>query len=416
MAQTYIIDVTNRDGVQAPRICLSKFQKTIVNLYLDELGIFQSEFGFPITAHEINYLNANLELVERGVINNTRLSGWLRAIPEDIELAFSNCPKLEHVNLSISTSDIMIEHKFGGKFTHDDVIVTMGDAVRLAKEKGANSIGVNAEDASRSDMDYLIEFAGAAEVAGADRLRYCDTVGCETPFSIYERISNLALVTKLGIEVHCHNDLGMAVANSIAGAKAALDSGLDTYTNTCVNGLGERAGNADLVSVILALKHGNGLEKYKGSDRIKLNSAYRLCKYLSYALDIPIPINQPAMGVNAFAHESGIHAAGALENRKTYELYDFEEIGRGEPETIGTGQEITVGAYSGMKGLRSVYSRMGIEFENDNHASEILDLIRYASLHNQKSLLNVELRFIAEYPDITRQILTVDPRAVNFDK
>jgi len=409
VATAYIIDVTNRDGVQAPRICLSKFQKTILDLYLDELGVFQSEFGFPITSHEINYLNANLELVERGIITNTRLSGWLRAIPGDVELAFSNCPALKHVNLSISTSDIMIEHKFGGKFSHDDVIATMIEAVKLAKERGAISVGVNAEDASRSDMDYLIEFAGAAESAGADRLRYCDTVGCETPFSIYERITNLASQLKMGIEVHCHNDIGMAVANSVAGAKAAIDSGSDVYVNTCINGIGERAGNADTISVILALKHGCGLEHYGVDDRIKLDVAYRLCKYVSYALGIPIPINQPAMGANAFAHESGIHAAGALENRKTYELYNLEDVGRGEPEIISTGQEITVGEYSGIKGLRSVYFRMGIEFENDNHASEILDLVRYASLHNQKSLLDVELRFIAQYPDITRQILTVEP-------
>lgn len=412
MAQIYIIDVTNRDGVQAPRICLSKFQKTIVNLYLDELGVFQSEFGFPITAHETNYLNANLQLVERGAIANTRLSGWLRAISSDVELAFSNCPELKHVNLSISTSDIMIEHKYGRKFNRDDVIAKMVEAVKLAKEKGAISIGVNAEDASRSDMGYLIEFAQAAEVAGADRLRYCDTVGYETPFSIYERIAKLASQLEMGIEVHCHNDLGMAVANSVGGAKAANENGIDVYINTCINGIGERAGNADTMSVILALKYGCGLKNCDIGDDIKLDVAYRLCKYLSYALGISIPINQPAMGSNAFAHESGIHVAGALGNRKTYELYDFEDIGRGKPEVLNTGQEITVGAYSGMKGLRFVYSGMGIEFGNDSHAGEILDLVRYASLHNQKSLIEVELRFIAEYPDIARQILTVEPISV----
>lgn len=411
MAEIHIIDVTNRDAVQASRISLSKLQKTMLNLYLGELGILQSEFGFPIVRHEVNYLNANLELAERGAIGDTRLSGWLRAIPQDVELAFSNCPKLKHVNLSISTSDIMIEHKFGKKFGHDDVIRVVIDAVKQAKDNGALSIGVNAEDASRSDIGYLIEFALAAQDAGAAMLRYCDTVGSETPFSIYDRISKISSGIKIGVEVHCHNDLGMAVANSIAGAKAALDNGLDAYVNTCVNGLGERAGNADIVSVILALRYGSGLDKYETGEDIDLSVAYRLCRYISYALDIPIPINQPAIGANAFAHESGIHAAGALGNRKTYELYDLADVGRGKPEMIATGQEITVGEYSGIKGLRNVFDRLGIELENDRQAAEILDLVRYASLHNQKSLLEEELRFIGRYPDIVRRILTVEPHS-----
>jgi len=381
-------------------------QKTMLNLYLDELGILQSEFGFPFTEHEVNYLNANLELAEKGVIKSTRFSGWLRALPEDVEVAFSNCPKLKHVNLSISTSDIMIEQKFKGKFNRENVITTMVSAVKKAREKGAVSVGVNAEDASRSDMDYLLEFSQASQDAGADRLRYCDTVGCETPFSIYERIKKLATDLNIGIEIHCHNDLGMAVANSVAGAKAAIEGGLDAYINTCINGIGERAGNADLISVILALKHGSGLEEYEIEDNVRLEVAYRLCTYASYALGIPIPINQPGVGANAFAHESGIHVSSALENRNTYELYNYEDIGRGGAQVLETGQRITVGAYSGIKGVRHVYNRMGIEFKDDAQANRILELVRYATLHNQKSLLEEELRFIAEHPDIARKIIT----------
>ena len=121
------------------------------------------------------------------------------------------------------------------------VIKEMVEAVKEAKRLGTESIGVNAEDASRTNMDYLIEFAQAAKKAGAERIRYCDTLGCDTPFSIYERIKSLAEALNLPIEVHCHNDLGLVVANSIAGAKAANDSGCDAYINTCVNGMGERA-------------------------------------------------------------------------------------------------------------------------------------------------------------------------------
>jgi len=406
----YIIDVTNRDGVQTSRICLSKLQKTMINMYLNEMGIFQSEFGFPITRHETNYLNANLELAAKGVLSPIRLGGWLRATKEDVKLAFKMVPKLKHVNLSISTSDQMIVHKFKGKLDHASIITEMTDAVKAAKDLGAEGIGVNAEDASRTRIEYLIEFGLAAKKAGAERIRYCDTLGCDTPFSIYERIKQLTEAVQLPIEVHCHNDLGLVVANSLCGAMAAVDAGFDAYINTCINGMGERAGNADLVSVILAIKYGNQVrDKYHLDERVKLKVAWKICKYASYAFGIPIPINQPGLGANAFAHESGIHADGALKDRRNYELYDFEELGRGEPEIIETGRKITVGEYSGIKGFRNVYDKLEIAFANDEEATRILELVRYANVHNQKPLVDDELKFIAKYPDIAHKIFTMNP-------
>lgn len=407
----FIIDVTNRDGVQTSRICLSKLQKTMINLYLNEIGAFQSEFGFPITHHETNYLNANLELVKKGVIAPLRLGGWLRATKEDVLAAFTMVPGLEHLNLSISTSDQMIMHKFKGKLDHASIIGEMAEAVKTARKEGAQSIGVNAEDASRTRMEYLVEFSQAAKVAGADRIRYCDTLGCDTPFSIYERIKQLAQAVQLPVEIHCHNDLGLVVANSICGAMGANDAGCDAYINTCVNGMGERAGNADLVAVILALQYGNQVkEKYVLDDRINLKVAWKICKYASYAFGIPIPINQPGVGSNAFAHESGIHADGALKDRRNYELYDYEELGRGDPEIIETGRKITVGEYSGIKGFRNVYDKLEIVFHSDQEATEILELARYANVHNQKPLVDEELNFIAKYPEIARKIFTMEPR------
>ena len=406
----YIIDVTNRDGVQTSRICLSKLEKTMINIYLNDLGVFQSEFGFPVTHHETNYLKANLELVDLGAIKPMRLGGWLRAITEDVEESFKRVPKLKHVNLSISTSDQMIVHKFKGKLDHKSVIEKMVKAVKSAKSLGAEIIGVNAEDASRTDIKYLIEFAKAAKDTGACRIRYCDTLGYDSPFTIYERVSQLAKKVKIDIELHCHNDLGMVVANSIMGAKAANDAGVDAYINTCVNGMGERAGNADLISVILAVKYGSGLKgKYQLDERINLKMAWKLCTYASYAFGVPIPINQPGIGANAFAHESGIHADGALKDRRNYELYDFEELGRGEPEIIETGRHITAGEYSGIKGFRNVYENLEIEFKDDKEATKVLELVRYANVHNQKPLTQGELRFIAKYPDIAKKIFTMLP-------
>ena len=143
----YLIDVTNRDGVQTSRICLSKLQKTMINLYLNEMGVFQSEFGFPLTRHETNYLNANLELAKKKALSPIRLGGWLRATRDDVKNAFRLVPGLKHMNLSISTSDQMIIHKFKGRLDHGSVIREMAEAAKEAKHCGASSIGVNAEDA-----------------------------------------------------------------------------------------------------------------------------------------------------------------------------------------------------------------------------------------------------------------------------
>jgi homocitrate synthase NifV len=137
--------------------------------------------------------------------------------------------------------------------------------------------------------------------------------------------------------------------------------------------------------------------------------SWKLCKYASYAFGIPIPINQPGVGANAFAHESGIHADGALKDSRNYELYDFEELGRGEPEIIETGRKITIGEYSGIKGFRNVYEKLEIEFKNEEEATKILELARYANVHNQKPLVEEELRFIARYPEIATRLLTMTP-------
>ena len=406
----YFVDVTNRDGVQTSRLGLAKLQKTIINLMLDNVGITQSEFGFPTTKHEINYLNGNLELVDRGVITKTKLSGWMRGIEEDVILSFQNVPRLQNVNLSVSTSDQMIQGKFNGKKTKEDILKSTVKAVNTAKSCGAVSIGVNAEDASRSDINYLIEIAQEVKKHGARTFRYCDTLGYDDPQSAYDRIYKIATETKMDIELHFHNDLGMAAGNSIMGAKAAIDAGVNAYINTAINGMGERAGNADLISCLLGVLKSSGMHgKYEIDPNIDLSKTWKLAKYTSYAFNVPIPINQPATGANAFAHESGIHADGALKDRLNYELYNYEELGRGEPEIVETGRMITTGEYGGIKGFRNVYEKMEIEFQDENEARNILELARYANVHTQKPLTQSELKFIYYYPDIAAKIMTVTP-------
>ncbi len=404
------VDVTNRDGVQTSRLGLAKLQKTIINLMLNEMGINQSEFGFPITRHEVNYLNGNLELVERGVINKTMLSGWMRAIKGDVIESFQNVPKLQYINLSQSTSQQMTNGKYQGKKTLRDVLDDTLEAINEAINQNAKIIGVNAEDASRSDLEYLIEYAKECKKYGATRFRYCDTLGYDDPQSAYNRIFEIAKETQMDIELHFHNDLGMATGCSVMGARAAIDAGVDAWINTAINGMGERAGNADLVSCLLAVTKSSGFkDKYFIDPQIDLSKAWKLAKYTSYAFGVPIPMNQVAVGANAFAHESGIHADGALKDRRNYELYDFEELGRGEPEIIETGRMITVGEYAGIKGFRNVYHNLELEFHDENEARNILELARYANVHTQKPLTDSELRFIYFYPNIAAKIMTVDP-------
>ena len=414
MPKIYIVDVTNRDGVQTAKLGLSKLEKTMINMFLNQMGVFQSEFGFPTTRHEANYLNANLELVDMGVISPMRLEGWIRAIEADVEMAFSRIPKIKHLNLSISTSDQMITGKFQGRKNRKDIINDMTAAVDAAWEKGAESVGVNAEDASRTDIDYLIEFGTAAKEHGATRIRYCDTLGYDNPFSIYDTAYKMAKEVGLPIELHCHGDLGMAVANSIAGAKGVIDGGQDAYINTTVNGIGERAGNADLVATILAITKSKGFnEKYTLAGNIDLSLADRICKFASYAFGVPIPINQPGVGANAFAHESGIHADGVLKDPENYELYSFEELGRRQWDIVETGREICAGEYSGVSGFTYVMSKVAVgkTFETREEANRILELVRYANVLSHKPLAEEELRFIADYPDIAKQLLTVIPLA-----
>ncbi len=410
MPEIYFIDVTNRDGVQTAKLGLSKIEKTLINIYLNELGIFQSEFGFPTTRHESRYLQANLELAEMGVLSPIRLEGWIRAIPGDVETAFRLVPDIKHLNLSISTSSQMIDGKFQGRKRKEDIIDDMTEALEAARAAGAETVGVNAEDASRTDLAFLIKFGKAAKEHGADRLRYCDTLGYDNPFTIYETSRALAENIDLPIEIHCHGDLGMGVANSVAGAKGVIDGGQDVYINTTVNGIGERAGNADLVAVILAVTKSKGFgEKYKLGHQIKLKKAWKIAKFAEYAFDVAIPINQPGVGANAFAHSSGIHADGVLKDPENYELYGYKELGRGKPEFVETGREIISGQYSGISGFSHLMGKMEVEFSSRDEANEILELARYANVESQKPLVEDELLFIAKYPKIAKKLLTLTP-------
>ena len=404
MPEIHLLDVTNRDGVQTARTGLSKFGKTMINFYLGKLGVAQSEIGFPALFHEVPYVRASVALAGAGALGGLRLSGWCRAITADVETALAAAP-LRHFNLSISTSDQMIAHKFRGRLDRDAIIAEMTAAVAAARAGGARTVGVNAEDASRTDDGFLLEFALAAREAGADRVRYCDTIGGDTPGRIRERFAKLASAAGMPVETHCHNDLGMAVANSLSGALGDLDAGQDAWVNTCVNGIGERAGNADLLSVILAFRHGFGAEAAAViGDPIDLTWARRFALWASHAFGQPLPQGQPGVGANAFAHESGIHADGALKDRQNYELYDDAALGPFPADWHATaGRVVLTGEYGGKAGFRHVMDHLGAEVADEELSFRLVQLCAAAT---GKPLTDDELRLIAGYP---RQLALLYP-------
>ena len=270
-------------------------------------------------------------------------------------------------------------------------------SVRAAKGGGAATVGVNAEDGSRTDDGFLLEFALAARDAGADRIRYCDTIGGDTPGRIRDRFATLASAVGIPVETHCHNDLGMAVANSVSGALGDLDAGQDAWINTCVNGIGERSGNADLLSCILAVEHGFGLPAEANvGDAIDLTWARRFGWWASHAFGQPLPNNQPGIGPNAFAHESGIHADGALKDHANYELYDEAALGPWPADWHARrGRVVLTGEYGGKAGFRHVMDGLGIEVTDEDTTFRLVQLCNAAT---GRPLTDDELRLIAAYP------------------
>jgi homocitrate synthase NifV len=275
----------------------------------------------------------------------------------------------------------------------------MTAAVAAAKAAGAQTIGVNAEDGSRTDDGFLLEFAQAAKQAGADRVRYCDTIGGDTPERIRERFAKLASAIALPVETHCHNDLGMAVANSVSGALGDLDAGQDAWVNTCINGIGERAGNADLLSTVLAFRHGLGLSgRAEIGDPLDESWARRCALWASYAFGQPLPPNQPGVGRNAFAHESGIHADGALKDRHNYELYNDDALGPFPTDWHAKpGRVVLTGEYGGMAGFRHVRDALGLEMPGGDE-DLVFKLVQLCASATGKPLTDDELRLIAAYP------------------
>jgi homocitrate synthase NifV len=301
----------------------------------------------------------------------SRILTWNRPVISDIEASLK-C-NARAVALSISVSDIHIQHKLRQSRRWVLDCVTRG--VKYAKSYDLY-VSANAEDASRADPDFLLEFVATAKEAGADRVRFCDTVGVLDPFMTHEIICRLVEEAGMDIEMHTHNDFGMATANAIAGIKAGA-----RYVNTTVNGLGERAGNACLAEVVMALKH---IEKIDlGIDTTKLRA---ISVYVADVARRPVPVSKAITGDNIFAHESGIHADGVLKHPGTYEAFS--------PEEVGAERQIIVGKHSGTHTIQFKFANeFGIELP-EGLAREILERARALAVKRKRALFGKELVLI----------------------
>jgi len=364
-----IFDTTLRDGEQTPGVSLSPEKKLNIAKKLDELGIDAIETGFPVISdgerEAVKMItNANLK---------AELCGLARTNKKDIDAAI-DCG-LNYIHTFIATSDIHLEYKL--KMTRDQALAKAIDAVEYGKSRGLQ-VEFSAEDATRTDREFLKKVFGEVAKAGADRIDIPDTVGYSTPEYIAEITKDAIDATKLPVSVHCHNDFGLAVANAISGIQAGAQC-----AHVTINGIGERAGNASLEEFVMAL---NSLQfENKWETNINTKLLYETSRYVSKLVGINVQPNKAIVGENAFGHESGIHTHGVLSNPLTYEPIS--------PEIVGRTRWLQVGKHAGIHGMNAMLKEYGIE-PNDEQTKQILEQVK--NIGDQgKQVTEVELLSIA---------------------
>ena len=347
-----IDDTTLRDGEQTAGVSFTSKEKLTIARMLDSMGVHELECGIPAMGRDER--ESVRAMVDLGL--NARLITWNRALVSDIDASL-DCG-VTSVDLSLSVSDMMIRHKLG-KSRHW-VREQLKTALGHAKENGLY-VSIGGEDSSRADLNFLAELMGIASEMGADRFRFCDTLGILDPFTMYEKVRALrSAVPKLDLEVHAHDDLGMATANAIAGIKAGA-----RFVNTTVNGLGERAGNAALEEVVMALKVSCGIDP-----GIETHRFFEVSRFVGRASHRPVPAWKSVVGERAFAHEAGIHADGVIKNPNNYEGFD--------PGEVGLRRMLVIGKHSGSRGVMERYHSLGIDLSLEQ-AVLLLDRARSAA-------------------------------------
>lgn len=371
MKMIKVFDTTLRDGEQSPGCSMNLSEKLNMARQLDKLGVDVIEAGFAIASPEDF---KSVEAISM-TVQNCKVASLARCTRGDIDAAWQavKSAKYPRIHVFLATSDIHMEYKL--KMTRDQVVARITEMVSYAKSF-CEDIEFSAEDASRSDRDFLAVCFSAAVKAGATVLNVPDTVGYSTPDEMYDLIrylkQNVSGIDDVDISTHCHDDLGMAVANSLACIRAGA-----TQVECTVSGIGERAGNASLEEIVMALKT---RKDYYGADTaINTTQLYKSSKLLSNITGVPIAPNKSIIGANAFAHESGIHQHGVISNTLTYEIM--------RPEDVGIPQNTMVlGKHSGKHALSERLKSMGYDI-----GSAELDEIftRFKALADKKKNITI---------------------------
>ena len=331
-----INDTTLRDGEQAPYVAFNTKEKVDIARSLDECGADELEIGIPAMGKsEQDDIKTLLSL---GL--NASMMTWNRMKMADLEASLT-CG-VKSVDLSIPISDILIDVKFGGN--KEKMFRDVETVVTAAKREGLY-VCIGGEDASRGSLEFIEEVMSLGKNLGADRFRYCDTVGILTPTQTYANVKHLYDLSLLPIEMHTHNDFGLANANALSG----LDAGAISV-NTTVVGLGERAGNASFEQILMALKH-----LYHEPRGVNATAMRTLVTTVCDAAGIVLQPNAPIVGERIFAHESGVHASGMLKNSKAYEPFEAEEV--------GSVREYPIGKHSGTGAIKYHLEQLGIAAE-----------------------------------------------------
>ena len=391
-AYVAIFDTTLRDGEQMPGCALRPEEKTEIAHQLDMLGVDVIEAGFPIASE--GERQAIKSITKEGL--NSEICGLARSNKADIDAVIS-C-NVDRVHTFIATSALHMEKKL--KMTPEEVIEHAVSGVEYVKDHGLKS-EFSAEDATRSDIEFLKKVFASAVEAGADVVDIPDTVGVAIPRTMFHIVREVKSAVNVPVAVHCHDDFGLAVANSLASVEAGAEQ-----VHVCVNGIGERAGNASLEEVALALQVHYGIQT-----GIRTEEIYKTSQLVTRLMRVLIAPNKAIVGANAFAHESGIHSHGVLVSPKTYEPI--------APEMVGARRKFVAGKHAGKHGVKAILESIGI-YPTENQLDEIIYRVKELGDKGIKvsdaDLEGVARALIGEIPSEEKSLELIDVTVVSGNK